>query len=1014
MKKSILYLCICLGLSGLFSCENDDPIVLEGNYGSLLEIGKDYKVSTFSLPHKGKLLNGDVKELILVLRSLEKEDAEDIELESQVVVSEDVLQFSVKIPNDVVLKDGNYKLWLKLKDQTKLARFFQVKFEKEMLHLVSSQGYEYSFSQTTAKGEDGTKNKPYTINNQADFNTLLLALMSDSTAAKGLYFKQTSDIVAPNVSTAIDGLQYYGEAFAGNYDAGGHEIAYVYSGQNDADRGSYVGLFTRLKSGATVKNLILAATITGGYSNVGGLAGEASGNITLDSIEVKGNIEASNEYIGGLIGYMKTGVLTANHCVLDVKVKAGTRFAGGLAGGADDCTVIINGLKTKNVDNESNPTAFSVTAGSYVGGVIGTMGNTAFSLENVNLKHTVDGETSEVKVVTSEGAGSGGLFGQSVRQSSDCSLKNVRVQCPVRVTGSNKYCGGLIGYIKLNKNLNIEKSLSTSIVYGDEAVGGMIGEVNMETGGNLSLDGVTKNHVCVSNSAVSSVKGRETVGGFIGAFKSGSLTVKNLNIATNVTCTENNAGGLIGYLENANVKVETTAELDENMTVQGNEAVGGLFGCANKTKLQGPSDNAVNLTYTVKNATYSSIPSMDTYKDQYRGKVYGNLNVGGILGLIRGQNAEIKNFSANCTVASSGNASATRMGGILGSFENSGVLGVECCAFKGVLNSNGGEATGGIVGYCDVFSTASADGKIVNCINWGEVTGGNATGGVLGYIRYDRDNNNWKAFYLTDCANVLKTNSKGVKGQGNVGGILGETRRGKSGPGALHIERCGNLAPVSSESGSGAVGGIVGRFYGALGYVKYSSNRSQVKGNGDYLGGVVGKFGYDPELAYSGELNGYITQCSNSGEINGSANHIGGIVGYLEEGDSGNGTEDTSEKSAVFHCYNSGTIPSSSAGGIVGFAEAQSNIYCTVNYGKIGGGSGAGIVADGDFGPFKRDPHCYANYYIKGYSKAGETGIELSSSAAQNSSNYHTHMTSTGIWYFALEKLPILVNCPFQ
>ena len=991
----------------MFSCVNDDPIILEGNGGSKLEIGEDYKISTFTLPHKGNLLNKDIKKLIIVLRSLGEENVEDIELESEVKVGDDVLQFSVKIPNDLTLKDGNYKLWLKLFDNTKLARFFQVRFEKEMLYLLSSQGYEYSFSQTVAKGEDGTRLNPYTINNQADFSTLLLALMSDSTAARGLYFKQTSDIIAPNVSTVIDGIQYYGEAFAGTYDAGGHEIAYVYSGQNDSEKGSYVGLFTRLKDGATIKNLVLAATVSGGYSKVGGLAGEASGTVTLDSIEVKGSIEASNEYVGGLIGYMKTGVLTVNNCVLDMKVIAGVRFAGGLAGGADDCTVNGNGLKTKNVDNVANPTAFSVTAGSYAGGLIGTMGITAFNLENVNLKHTVDGEASEVKVVTSEGAGSGGLFGQSVRQLADCSLKNVKIQCPVWVTGSSKYCGGLIGYIKLNKSLTIVRNESTSIVYGDEAVGGMIGEVNMESGGNLSLDGIIKNHVCVNGSAVSSVRGRETVGGFIGAFKYGSLTIKNINIATSVSCTENNVGGLIGYLESAEVKVEATAVLDENMMVEGYESVGGLFGCVNKTVLQGPSDNVVDFVNGV-------VPEMDVFKDQFSGKLYGSRNVGGISGQIKGQNAEMRNFSAYCSISPLENTAGTRMGGILGAYENSGVLSVNNCVFKGVINSNGGEMIGGIVGYCDVYSNVAVDGKIEKCINWGEVTGGNATGGILGYIRYDRSNNNWKTFYVTDCVNVLKTNSNGVRGQGNVGGIIGETKRGDSGPGGLIIERCGNLASVSSESGSGAVGGIVGRFYGAMGYIKYSSNRGQVKGNGDYLGGIVGKFGYDPEALYPGESNGYITSCCNRGEISGSAENIGGIVGYLEEGDSGDGEESTSEKSAVFDCYNAGTIVSSDAGGIVGFADADSNVYRNVNYGRIGVGNGAGIIADGDFSFLKRNPQCYANYYVKDYSKAGETGEGLSVSAAKESSNYHRDITSSGVWHFSVGVFPVLKNCPFQ
>lgn len=1012
MKKCIVLICLCMGLIGFNSCANDDPVVMEGNFGSKIEIGDDYKISTFMLPHNNDLLNEGVKEIVVVLRSFEQGQEEEIELNAQVTVSKDVLLISVKIPVGLQLKDGNYKLSLKSLDNTKFARFFHVRFKNEMLCQVTSEGFDYSFSKTAENKEDGSETNPYTINNKDDFFLFLAALMSDSTSAKGLHFLQKVDLEAPNSSSVVDGMQYYGEAFAGCYDGGEKTIRYVYSGQENPEKASNVGLFTRLKDGAVIKNLKLGVNITGGYSKVGGLTGEASGNIKLENIRVQGSIKASNEYIGGLIGYMSNGVLTVDDCILDMSVETSNRFAGGLAGGVDDCSLNIKGLKTNNVDDSSNPTAFSVKASTYVGGVVGTMGNTAFSLEDVNLKHTVDGETSKLEVVTSESSGVGGLFGQSIRQSGDCSLKNVKVQCPVRLTGSAKYCGGLIGHLKLNKKLVVQQCASTSIVIGDESVGGMIGEVNMESGGDISLEGVSKNHVCVSSSAVSSVKGRESIGGFIGAFKNGTLTIGNLEIATDITGSENNVGGLIGYLESTTIKVENSTLLDANMTVKGETHVGGLFGYANKTALQGPAEN--NVIYT-----NNEIPQMDTFHDQFSGKVEGNLYVGGVLGYLTGDGAQLGFFSVDGTVVYK-DSYAEEIGGILGRYAKDGVVGIWDCVFKGKVNSNGGKYTGGIVG-CWNSQRSSQGGKIQDCINWGEVLGGDATGGIVGYLRYECSQSyHIDNYNILDCVNASRLESSGIQGNVNVGGIIGyalnEDERSPSGSGHLNIERCANYDKVSSDvTGEGAVGGIAGRAYGLYIYIKNSVNHGTIEGNGDYLAGIVAKFGKDPHGLEYGNGNGHISESCNKGTIKGNATYIGGIVGFLEEGTEGSGKEDSSKTGAVFNCYNSGMIENSDAGGIVGYAEGESNIYCNFNSGRIcdADGYGYGIVADGNFGFFERDPQCYGNYYISGNSKKGETGEAISSDDAGNQSKFKDWDFST-VWQIGTNGYPILKNCKFQ
>lgn len=52
-----------------------------------------------------------------------------------------------------------------------------------------------------------------------------------------------------------------------------------------------VGLFSKLAGGAVVKNVITAGSISGKVNNVGGIAGTADGNVTIENCKNTASIK---------------------------------------------------------------------------------------------------------------------------------------------------------------------------------------------------------------------------------------------------------------------------------------------------------------------------------------------------------------------------------------------------------------------------------------------------------------------------------------------------------------------------------------------------------------------------------------------------------------------------------------------------------------------------------------------------------------------------------------------------
>ena len=220
------------------------------------------------------------------------------------------------------------------------------------------------------------------------------------------------------------------------------------------------------------------------------------------------------------------------------------------------------------------------------------------------------------------------------------------------------------------------------------------------------------------------------------------------------------------------------------------------------------------------------------------GSVWGNANVGGIVGMTYGVS-----YITNCTTennvyvkwnGNSGNSNAA-VGGILGLAQNTTTI--SGCTNKARISQEVAENVkgfGGIVG----FLGNNQQLYIQDCTNTGTVTANNANGvgGIVGAT--DTASNYISA---TGCKNAAN-----ISGARNVGGIGGriETTRTTSTISSLVFKNCYNNGDISATP-NGTVGGIVGYLYangGAardIAVVLHCFNQGTINGK-DNIGGIVG------------------------------------------------------------------------------------------------------------------------------------------------------------------------------
>lgn len=475
---------------------------------------------------------------------------------------------------------------------------------------MKEDGYPYiSYVSDDLEGDEflegaGTKENPYLIKNEVDFQKLTWGTSTEQT----YYFRLENDIELTAKHWMPIGT--YSE-FRGVLDGNGHTVSGLK--HSSSDYGS-IGLFGY--NSGTIKNLTVIGDISG-TSQMGLLAGQNNGLIT--NCFSHGSVSTTANNAGGLVGLNYSGNISYSGSTASVK---GNYDVGGLVGNyyayfydvstmIHDCyaqgdvtgTGTIGGLigwihnyggmaKLRNC--YASGTANSGSGGGLVSSNDGRYyncyyynGNTlnkrgfgvsSEALKNQNTFYQWDFENvwdmkngypeinlrGEVLPVTYEGTGA---------ETSPYLIKTER-QLQALATEEAKTGAGI--YYQLANDITLTADFWTPIGFYDEFQS--IFDGNGYTISGLKYSG---NYGCAGLFAYNSgtIKNLTVIGDVTATSMAGLLAGQNNNRIENcfshgtVTSTGNNVGGLVGVNYSANVYY-----CGSDATVSGNANVGGLIG----------------------------------------------------------------------------------------------------------------------------------------------------------------------------------------------------------------------------------------------------------------------------------------------------------------------------------------------------------------------------------------------------------------------------------------------------
>lgn len=271
----------------------------------------------------------------------------------------------------------------------------------------------------------------------------------------------------------------YNNAYTGIFDGNGKTI----TGLTVTGSDQYAGLFGRIGSGGTVKNVVLEGvqiTSDNSLGSVGGVAGYSYGNIEYCSVSGSVSVSGISD-VGGVVGYQVGGSITG--CSSSATVK-GTQRAGGMAGVTNSGASLTGCYATGDVtvENDGTDTYFA-------GGVVGSNGSSC-TLKACYAWGSVTG------------SGSGTVYTGGVTGSNDLGTLTACYHAKGTVKGSDGATGGVAG--RNYKGLMPYGGIITACYWGDNGQTQGIGEDQVGTGGTTQVtDGNWQNAVTQMNAALS-------------------------------------------------------------------------------------------------------------------------------------------------------------------------------------------------------------------------------------------------------------------------------------------------------------------------------------------------------------------------------------------------------------------------------------------------------------------------------------------------------------------------------
>lgn len=326
---------------------------------------------------------------------------------------------------------------------------------------------------------------------------------------------------------------------------------------------------------------------------------------------------------------------------------------------------------------------------------------------------------------------------------------------PVDDSGATIYKSftSVIGNMKKGAKVDLDITLSKDVqveVSGGDNAGLACGTMDENASLTVSL-----------SSGLLDVSGKSNAGTFVGKMSdTATLDIDKCNTLTGVNISANNAGGLVGSAENAEINVGEGVTLTMTVSVTGSVTAGGLFGSYTYNKA---SEKIFDI---------SKFSGMNMTLDCPSGSTAGSAAVGSVFGLLTNgtESAKISiKGTANDTITSNfnGTVRAGFYGGIVGRYSAN--------ALSSELEIS--DVTVDVTGSCN-----STD-----------------FGGLIGKI-----GDNSKAYVSVKNATVSIKNP--TSSQNNYGGLVGYADQ-------AFIDVGGNVTVTAADvSANQSVGGIVGKF----------------------------------------------------------------------------------------------------------------------------------------------------------------------------------------------------------
>ncbi len=956
--KTIWNICACMLIILLGGCADDD--IIRNDCGSTLQETESHLISTFSLP-EGKTPIQDTREQIFFqLRSLSDNSIQL--MEGKIRKNAGILSCEMFIPNNLVLEDGDYILWLKFDEEGSVYPLsYHLTFRDKMVSMVRDTKYIYEM----LNGE-GTEENPYLITSTNDFAYLVSQLATyDRNYGYGQFFKQIADIKAPIPNCLYQGNAYKSAPFAGNYDGDSHKILNLtYLGTNGGEQSDAIGLFSILHDGAVIRNLdIEGADIEYPGNCCGLLAGVANGNIRIENLTLNGNIKSTKDKVGGLIGYIEGNAQSlAQISIRNVRLgvsfsESGSSYIGALIGWAENASIQVEDISSDGIFK-------NLRGNNHVAGLIGKLYG-QIDARKIKLQHTT---LNDFPISGNQNVG--GLIGEAFLQAAS-NFKDITIDMPIK---GSSYVGGLIGQIRSEaptsilitiENFQLSNPANRSQIQGGSNVGGMIG-YSHKTHANaftIELKGESLFHA--------SITGQSVIGGIFGSLDDTQIQFTPASRLYMDNESLEASSGICGTLAGALSYQEPGKEIlldpeilviNPNIKIKGGNNVGGIIGKLYNGTLTG----TYTPEFSTTNVIVSKIPrpifpgninSEKPYRENaasiggivgYADKstlrrlftqpsIYGRSTVGGIIGYA--SDTQISDCGVKTETFNNGNNSAIMVGGIIGQASCS-----SHCEFSNLVNysniSSGSNYIGGIFGSM----VAGTSVKINKVVNLGKISATNNVGGIIGKT-------SGKDIEVYDAANFGVIQGIAGDKECGVGGIAGAAED------AITIYKSvnhGNITINRNAKYYGA-GGILGYVKQGGAHVRYCCNRANIdypkdKEDSHGIGGIVGSI----EKANDND-DSYVLDCYNMGEINGQqkatstlgTDYRGGIVGNL------------GSHGRCYRAVNGGYVRFGNAGVGYGNKKNLTHIYISPGTGKDFGATSIPL-------PIREDKNIYQGFDFTG------------------------------------------------